>query len=77
MTRAVVATEHHQCVRDLAPGFLPCAVADDGIIEAIENPDLPQVLAVQWHPERTRASSLTRRIFKTFVGLAAGYRDGR
>ena len=53
MTRAVVATEHHQCVRDLAPGFLPCAVADDGIIEAIENPDLPQVLAVQWHPERS------------------------
>jgi putative glutamine amidotransferase len=76
MARAIVATEHHQGVRDLAPGFIPCAVADDGIIEAIESPDLPQVLAVQWHPERTRASALTRRLFKSFVELAAAYRDG-
>jgi gamma-glutamyl-gamma-aminobutyrate hydrolase PuuD len=76
MTRALVATEHHQGVRDLAPGFIPCATADDGVIEAIESPELPQVLAVQWHPERTRASLLTRRLFRTFVALASTYRDG-
>jgi len=77
MTRAVVATEHHQCVRDLAPGFIPCATADDGVIEAIESPILPQVLAVQWHPERTRASQLTRRLFRAFVALASAHRDGK
>ena len=77
MARAVVATEHHQSVRDLAPGFIPCATADDGVIEAIESPDLPQVLAVQWHPERTRSSMLTRRIFRAFVALAGAYRDGK
>jgi len=76
MTRAVVATEHHQAVRDLAPGFVACAVADDGVIEAIENPDLPHVLAVQWHPERTRRSLLTRRLFRSFMGLAGAYREG-
>jgi putative glutamine amidotransferase len=76
MQRAIVATEHHQGVRDLAPGFIPCATADDGVIEAIESPELPQVLAVQWHPERTRGSLLTRRLFRIFVELAAAYRDG-
>jgi putative glutamine amidotransferase len=75
MTRAMVATEHHQAVRELAPGFIPSAVADDGIIEAIEHPDLPHVLAVQWHPERTRDSLLTRRMFKSFTELAGAYSE--
>ena len=75
MTRAMVATEHHQAVRDLAPGFIPSAVADDGVIEAIEHPDLPQILAVQWHPERTRGSQLTRRMFRSFMELAGAYRE--
>jgi putative glutamine amidotransferase len=68
-----VATDHHQAVRDLAPGFIPSAVADDGIIEAIENPELPQVMAVQWHPERLRYSLATRKIFKAFVAACASY----
>jgi len=73
MTHALIATEHHQAVRDLAPGFIPSAVAADGIIEAIENPDLPQVLAVQWHPERRRTSKLTRKLFKTLVTLSRAF----
>jgi putative glutamine amidotransferase len=71
---ALVATEHHQAIRDLAPGFIPSAVADDGMIEAIENPELPQILAVQWHPERRRHSAVTRRLFGEFVDLAREYR---
>lgn len=71
----VVATEHHQAVRDLAPGFIPCVVADDGIIEAIENPTLPQVLGVQWHPERIPFSAVTRKLFGAFVGLCREYRE--
>jgi putative glutamine amidotransferase len=70
MTHATIATQHHQAVRDLAPGFIPSAVAEDGTIEAIENPDLPQVLAVQWHPERLRTSLLTRRLFRRLVDHA-------
>lgn len=69
--------EHHQAVRDVAPGFIPAAVADDGIIEAIENPELPQILAVQWHPERQRSSATTKRLFKAFVRRCAAYRSTR
>ncbi len=70
----VVATEHHQAVRDLAPGFIPCVVADDGVIEAIENPAAPHILAVQWHPERLPCSRVTRKLFKAFVALCRAYR---
>ncbi|MBC8069444.1 MAG: gamma-glutamyl-gamma-aminobutyrate hydrolase family protein [Deltaproteobacteria bacterium] len=72
---SLVATEHHQAVHTLAPGFIPSAVADDGIIEAIENPDMPQILAVQWHPERRRHSIVTRRLFRRFIALAKAYKS--
>lgn len=75
--RAEVATEHHQGIRDLAPGFVPAAVAADGIIEAIEHHDSPELTAVQWHPERTRRSLVTRRIFRALVASCARYRAER
>ena len=71
---ADVSTDHHQAVRDIAPGFIPSAVADDGVIEAIENPELPQILAVQWHPERIRYSKATRKLFNAFVAKCRDYR---
>lgn len=77
MTHATIATQHHQAVRDLAPGFIPSAVAEDGVIEAIENPDEPQILAVQWHPERLRTSLLTRRLFRKLVDDAAEHLEKR
>ncbi|HOB73406.1 MAG TPA: gamma-glutamyl-gamma-aminobutyrate hydrolase family protein [Phycisphaerae bacterium] len=69
-----VISDHHQAIRYIAPGFIPSAVADDGIIEAIENPLRPEILAVQWHPERLPYSRVTRRLFKTFVEACAAYR---
>ncbi|MGH7965068.1 MAG: gamma-glutamyl-gamma-aminobutyrate hydrolase family protein [Candidatus Binatia bacterium] len=74
---AVVASQHHQAVRDLASGFVPAAVADDGIIEAIEHASFPQILAVQWHPERLPQSVVTRRLFRAFVRTCARYRERR
>lgn len=74
---ALVATGHHQAIRDLAPGFIPSAVADDGVIEAIENPDMAHILAVQWHPERRRHSAVTRRLFRSFISLARAYQARR
>ncbi|MBL0389332.1 gamma-glutamyl-gamma-aminobutyrate hydrolase family protein [Tumebacillus sp. ITR2] len=49
--RIGVNTFHHQAVRDLAPGLVATAVADDGVIEAYERKEGPYLLAVQWHPE--------------------------
>jgi putative glutamine amidotransferase len=45
-----VSCHHHQAVRD-HPGFAAVAWADDGLLEAIEDPAHRFRLAVQWHPE--------------------------
>lgn len=39
---------HHQAIDQLAPSLQATAYSTDGIIEAIEGPN---ILAVQWHPE--------------------------
>ncbi|WP_197409404.1 MULTISPECIES: gamma-glutamyl-gamma-aminobutyrate hydrolase family protein [unclassified Rathayibacter] len=45
-----VQSAHHQAVDVLAPGLRVAAVADDGVVEAIEHRSAP-ILGVQWHPE--------------------------
>ncbi len=50
-TDVVTNSAHHQCVKDIAPGFAAVQHAEDGIIEAIVHDELP-IWAVQWHPER-------------------------
>ena len=63
---------HHQGIRDLAPALAPAAFAPDGLIEAVEAPDLPFMLGVQWHPENLAPDDPEMRaIFKTFVTAAA------
>lgn len=43
---------HGQGIRNLGKGLAPLAYAEDGLVEAIHAPDLPQfTLGVQWHPE--------------------------
>jgi putative glutamine amidotransferase len=69
-----VNSSHHQAV--LVPGdnLLVSAISpQDGTIEAVEL-DSPDhfVLCVQWHPERTYATSaFSRAIFARFVQAAA------
>jgi putative glutamine amidotransferase len=46
-----VATYHHQAVDRLGRGLVVSAYAADGVVEAVEMPDGPFVLGVQWHPE--------------------------
>ena len=46
----VVASYHHQSVLT-HPGYTAAAWADDGTLEAMEDPDARFRLAVQWHPE--------------------------
>jgi putative glutamine amidotransferase len=45
-----VNSTHHQAVDDPGP-FEVTATAPDGIIEAIEHPELECCVGVQWHPE--------------------------
>ena len=65
---------HHQAVRQLAPDLVPTASSPDGIVEAVELPDHPFGLAVQWHPEWLTAHAPMRALFKAFSD-AAGERD--
>jgi putative glutamine amidotransferase len=45
-----VSCHHHQSVLE-HPGFEVAARAADGTVEAMEDPDQPFWLGVQWHPE--------------------------
>ncbi len=43
---------HHQCIKDLAPGFeVEARCPHDGTIEAIRHTGAAWIAAVQWHPE--------------------------
>ncbi|HET7902662.1 MAG TPA: gamma-glutamyl-gamma-aminobutyrate hydrolase family protein [Candidatus Nanopelagicales bacterium] len=47
-----VRNGHHQAVDAVAPGLRRAAVADDGIVEAVEHPTA-WAIGVQWHPEES------------------------
>ena len=59
---------HHQAVRDIASGFRIVAQSKDGVIEAIESDEYPEVIAVQWHPEYTaHTDHYQQRLFDILV----------
>lgn len=58
-----VPCHHHQAV-DEHPGLTATAHAADGLLEAVEHPDRPFWLGVQWHPE-------TGNDLRLFVGLVS------
>ncbi|WP_306921160.1 gamma-glutamyl-gamma-aminobutyrate hydrolase family protein [Arthrobacter globiformis] len=62
-----IASGHHQAVDRVAPGLLVTAVADDGTVEALEDPDR-WVASVQWHPEALELTEEQRLApFREFV----------
>lgn len=66
-----VNTFHHQAVRpERTGGLVPVAWADDGVIEALEDPAHPFCLGVQWHPERMPEAPSSQAIFAAFVDAA-------
>lgn len=71
-----VLSSHHQAVGRLAPGWVASAYGPGQVVEAIESPGHPQVLGVQWHPERTPHSPLSARIAAWLSSQASKYRRG-
>lgn len=59
---APASCHHHQAVDAIGAGLVPVAWADDGTIEALEDPSLPFLVGVQWHPEVGEEGSLFRRL---------------
>jgi putative glutamine amidotransferase len=70
-TKLTVNSFHHQAVDRLGAGLCACAWAPDGTIEAIEDPEQPFVLAVQWHAEVLRELSTHLALFEVLSSTAA------
>jgi len=61
---------HHQGVKDIAPSLRVAGHAPDGLVEAIELPNHPFGIGVQWHPEWLTDQETTRNLFRKFVEAA-------
>lgn len=62
---------HHQMIDRLGDQLVATAYSEDGVIEAIEQKDNPNLFAVQWHPEMMALEYPEQlAIFEKFVGMA-------
>ncbi|HEU5163079.1 MAG TPA: gamma-glutamyl-gamma-aminobutyrate hydrolase family protein [Thermoanaerobaculia bacterium] len=65
-----VNSTHHQAVRAAGSGIALTAVADDGVVEALEDPAHPFYLGVQWHPEDMAGERAADPLFEAFIAAA-------
>jgi putative glutamine amidotransferase len=70
---ASVKSHHHQGFGRLGAGLRPAAHADDGAVEAVEDPSRRFALGVLWHPEAGK----DMKLFEALIEEAARYRDER
>jgi putative glutamine amidotransferase len=64
-----VASYHHQAIRKLSLSLKEAAHAPDKIIEAVEMPEHPFCIGVQWHPELSE-EPLQQKLFDAFIQAA-------
>lgn len=65
---------HHQAVARTGGRLVVCAVAADGVTEAVESVEHKPVIGVQWHPECLRDGA---PLFRWLVGQAALFRQAK
>jgi len=71
--RAPVKSHHHQGFGRLGEGLRESARAEDGTLEALEDPSRRFALGVLWHPE----AGEDMRLFEALVEEARAYREER
>jgi putative glutamine amidotransferase len=71
--RAPVKSHHHQGFGRVGEGLHEVAWAEDGTVEALEDPSRRFALGVLWHPEAGEDAAL----FEALVAEAASYRRER
>lgn len=72
-TELEVNSMHHQACRHAAPGLAVSGYARDGLIEALELPDYPYLLGVQWHPEYLwQQDKGAASLFQSFISASRG-----
>jgi putative glutamine amidotransferase len=68
-----VQSHHHQGFGRIGSGLHPVARAEDGSVEALEDPDRRFTLGVLWHPEEDE----DKKLFESLVEEARSYREQR
>jgi len=66
LARGMVDSFHHQAVRE-SGRLRVIARSDDGVIEAVCDPERPFYVGVQWHPERTADAALGAGVFSSLI----------
>jgi putative glutamine amidotransferase len=69
-----IHSHHHQGVAEVGEGLVVSARADDGSVEALEDPGLQFCLAVLWHPEEAHDTT-GAPLFRALVEAARRRRD--
>ena len=76
VTELTCNSSHHQAIRQVAPGWMAVAHADDSMVEAICPKDWQSsgrfLLGVQWHPERLIDRPCHLHVFSALVRAAQG-----
>jgi len=70
---APVKSHHHQGIGRIGEGLRVAAHAEDGTVEAVEDPDRRFAVGILWHPEAGEDA----RLFEELVREAAEYRAAR
>ena len=68
---APIKSHHHQGFGRIGDGLREAARAEDGTVEALEDPSRRFTLGVLWHPE----AGEDMRLFEAFVAEARAYRE--
>ncbi|MDX1977800.1 MAG: gamma-glutamyl-gamma-aminobutyrate hydrolase family protein [Pseudanabaenaceae cyanobacterium bins.68] len=76
VAQTLVTSWHHQAIDLAAPAWQVVAVAEDGVIEAIEHSSHPWAVAVQWHPELSPDCAAQASLFKSFIQAATEAKSG-
>lgn len=71
--RAPVKSHHHQGFGNVGDGLVESAWAEDGTVEAIEDPEKRFAVGVLWHPEEGEDAAL----FQALVDEARAYRESK
>jgi gamma-glutamyl-gamma-aminobutyrate hydrolase PuuD len=71
--RAPVKSHHHQGVGRVGAGLREAAWAEDGTVEALEDPEKRFAVGVLWHPE----AGEDQKLFDALVAEARAYRAAR
>ena len=68
--RLRINSMHKQAINELGDNLVTCAVEDNGVVQAVEDPSKEFYLGVQFHPEAMLYHHLYRGIFSALIKAA-------